>query len=69
MLTIGTVLSAATLECHAQLDGSGLALSFNGPNGYAVVTNASVFNFTGGFTVEAFLTGRATGLASPPRRM
>jgi hypothetical protein len=52
---IMTLFTAFTLMGRAQAAGPGLALSLNGTNGFATVTNSAVFNFAGAFTVEAWI--------------
>jgi uncharacterized repeat protein (TIGR03803 family) len=52
---LATILTLAALESVAQVNGPGLALLLDGATGYATVTNAGVFNFTGPFTVEAWI--------------
>ena len=52
---LAALWTAFTLAVPAQSTGPGLALSLNGTNGFATVTNASVFNFSGAFTVEAWI--------------
>jgi hypothetical protein len=59
-LAIGTALATAALTTRAQVNGPGSALLFNGTNGYATDTNAANFNFSGPFTVTAWI--RTTNL-------
>ncbi|HUA64235.1 MAG TPA: choice-of-anchor tandem repeat GloVer-containing protein [Alphaproteobacteria bacterium] len=59
---LAALLTAFTLTSRAQAYGPALALSLNGTNGYATVTNAALFNFTNAFTVEAWVNVSALNI-------